>query len=136
MSKAQTLSRLVHQRLTAAAQEICGLLEGAMSEYEEELCALKEENQRNRKLLHAVLSPEVRVQRADVQQVPPGPQGRSSSLEQEEPEPPHIKEEEQEPPHIKEEEQEPPHIKEEEQELCISPVEERSAVLWPRGKCH
>ncbi|TNN61727.1 hypothetical protein EYF80_028089 [Liparis tanakae] len=81
MSKAQRLRRLVHQRLTAAAQEICGLLEGAMSEYEEELCALKEENQRNRKLLDAVLSPEVRVQRADVQQllvvqeVPPEPQG-------------------------------------------------------------
>ncbi|TNN35776.1 hypothetical protein EYF80_054066 [Liparis tanakae] len=64
MSKAQILRRLVNQRLTAAAQEICGLLEGAMSEYEEELCALKEENQRNRKLLHAALNPEVRVPRA------------------------------------------------------------------------
>ncbi|TNN35283.1 hypothetical protein EYF80_054544 [Liparis tanakae] len=35
-----------------------------MSEYEEELCSLKEENERNRKLLHAVFNPEVRVQRA------------------------------------------------------------------------
>ncbi|TNN38812.1 hypothetical protein EYF80_051019 [Liparis tanakae] len=61
------LRRLVNQRLTAAAQEICGLLEGTMSEYEEELCSLKEENERHRRLLDAVFNPEVRLQRADTQ---------------------------------------------------------------------
>jgi len=64
MSKAQMLRGLVNQRLTAAAQEICGLFEGTIAEYEEELCSLKEENERHRKLLHAVFNPEVRLQRA------------------------------------------------------------------------
>ncbi|TNN22619.1 hypothetical protein EYF80_067267 [Liparis tanakae] len=64
MSKAQMLRGLVNQRLTAAAQEICGLFEGTMSEYEEELCSLKEENERQRRLLDAVFNPDVRLQRA------------------------------------------------------------------------
>ncbi|XP_056269306.1 uncharacterized protein LOC130193024 isoform X2 [Pseudoliparis swirei] len=51
MSKAQMLRGFVNQRLTAAAQEICGLFEGTIAEYEEELCSLKEENERHRKLL-------------------------------------------------------------------------------------
>ncbi|TKS89277.1 hypothetical protein D9C73_022292 [Collichthys lucidus] len=55
---------LVKQRLTAAAQEIFALFEGAVSEYEEQLCRLKEENQRQRELLDAVLKPELRLQRA------------------------------------------------------------------------
>ncbi|TNN42928.1 hypothetical protein EYF80_046876 [Liparis tanakae] len=67
MSKAQMLRGLVNQRLSAAAQEICGLFEGTISEYEEELCSLKEENQRQRRLLDAVFNPEVRLQRAEAQ---------------------------------------------------------------------
>ncbi|TNN40702.1 hypothetical protein EYF80_049143 [Liparis tanakae] len=57
------LRGFVNQRLTAAAQEICGLFERTMLEYEEELCRSKEETERHRKLLHAVFNPEVRVQR-------------------------------------------------------------------------
>jgi len=64
MSKVQMLRRLVNQRLTAAAQEICGLFERTIAEYEEELSSLKEENERHRKLLDAVFNPEVRLQRA------------------------------------------------------------------------
>ncbi|XP_045914777.1 uncharacterized protein LOC123976554 isoform X5 [Micropterus dolomieu] len=105
MSKVQMLRGFINQRLTAAAEEIFGLFERTISEYEEELCRSKEENQRHRKLLDAVFQPEVRLHRADVQQllvskeeVPPEQQQRwSPRLDQEDPpEPPHIKEEQEE----------------------------------------
>ncbi|XP_068561354.1 zinc finger protein 79-like [Cebidichthys violaceus] len=122
MSKVQMLRCLVNQRLTAAAEEIFGVFERTIAEYEEELCRSKEENERQRKLLDAVFNPQLRLHRADVQQllvVKEEQQEWSSSLDQEDPEPPHIKEEQEdpEPPHIKEEQEdpEPPHIKEEQQ---------------------
>ncbi|XP_078112518.1 uncharacterized protein LOC144521783 isoform X2 [Sander vitreus] len=104
MSKVQMLRALVEQRLTAAAEEIFGLFERTIAEYEEELCRSKKENERQQKLLDAVLNHEVQIQRTDVQQllvdkdwVPPEQQEWSSSLDQEDPEPlPHIKEEQEE----------------------------------------
>ncbi|KAL7374631.1 hypothetical protein ABVT39_004321, partial [Epinephelus coioides] len=103
MSKVQMLRSLVKQRLTAAAEEIFGLFERTIAEYEEELCRSKEENERQRKLLDAVFNPQLRLHRADVQQlpvvkeeVPPEQQEWSSSVDQEDPEPPHIKEEQEE----------------------------------------
>ncbi|XP_038580288.1 zinc finger protein 260-like [Micropterus salmoides] len=108
MSKVQVLRALVKQRLSAAAEEIFGLFERTISEYEQELCRSKEENQRHRKLLDAVFQPEVRLHRAgspaDVQQllvskeeVPPDQQEWSPRLDQEDPpELPHIKEEQEE----------------------------------------
>ncbi|XP_068583636.1 zinc finger protein 582-like [Cebidichthys violaceus] len=103
MFKVQMLRCLVNQRLTAAAEEIFGLFERTIAEHEEERSALKEENERQRKLLDAVFNPQPRLHRADVQQllvveeeVPPEQQVWSSSLDQEEPEPPHIKEEQEE----------------------------------------
>ncbi|XP_045914826.1 zinc finger protein 771-like [Micropterus dolomieu] len=105
MSKVQMLRGFINQRLTAAAEEIFGLFERTISEYEEELCRSKEENQRHRKLLDAVFQPEVRLHRAGVQQllvskeeVPPEQQQQwSPRLDQEDPpEPPHIKEEQEE----------------------------------------
>ena len=57
MSKVQTLRVFVKQRLTAAAEEIFELFERTISEYEEELC-------RHRKLLDAVLQPQVQLHRA------------------------------------------------------------------------
>ncbi|XP_030267008.1 zinc finger protein OZF-like isoform X8 [Sparus aurata] len=102
MSKVQMLSLLVKQRLTAAAEEISGLFEGRIAEYEEELCRSQEENERQRKLLDAVLQPQVQLHRTDVRrsvikdEVSPEQQECSSSLDQEEPEPPHIKEEQEE----------------------------------------
>ncbi|XP_036949824.1 zinc finger protein 691-like [Acanthopagrus latus] len=97
MSKVQTLRVVVKQRLTAAAEEIFELFERTIAEYEEELC-------RHRKLLDAVLKPQVQLHRTDIQQLleckeedPPEQQERSSSLDQQEPpELPHIKEEQEE----------------------------------------
>ncbi|XP_056280520.1 protein TsetseEP-like isoform X5 [Pseudoliparis swirei] len=117
---------LVNQRLTAAAGETCGLFEDT-AEHEEELTSLKEEHERQRKRLDAMFNPKVRLQRADVQQllvtkpeVPSEQHDWSSSLDQEDPEPPHIKEdlEDPEPPHIKEDQEDPgpPHIKEEQED--------------------
>ncbi|KAF1382147.1 hypothetical protein PFLUV_G00161440 [Perca fluviatilis] len=108
MCKVQMLRALVEQRLTAAAEEIFGLFERTIAEYEEELCRSKEENERQRELLDAVFNPQLRLHRADVEQlsvvkeeVPPEQQECSSSVDQQEPEP-------------------PPNIKEEQEELCIS----------------
>ncbi|TNN41939.1 Zinc finger protein 22 [Liparis tanakae] len=99
MSKVHMLRCFVNQRLTAAAQEICGLFERTLAEYEEELCSSQEENERHRKRLQAVFNPEVRLHRADVQQVVktevPPEQDWSSSLDQQDPEPPLIKEEQE-----------------------------------------
>ncbi|XP_078112330.1 uncharacterized protein LOC144521646 [Sander vitreus] len=104
MSKVKMLRAFVNQRLTAAAEEIFGLFERTIEEYEEELEFSSKENHRQQKLLDAVLNPEVRLHRADIQQlsvvkaeVPPEQQEWSSSLDQEDPEP---------PPHIKEEQEE------------------------------
>uniref|UniRef100_A0A8C6SCW8 C2H2-type domain-containing protein n=1 Tax=Neogobius melanostomus TaxID=47308 RepID=A0A8C6SCW8_9GOBI len=47
----QTLRALVTERLSAAAEEICELVERTIAEYEEELCRSKEENQRRQQLL-------------------------------------------------------------------------------------
>ncbi|XP_054461538.1 zinc finger protein 771-like [Anoplopoma fimbria] len=89
MSKAQILRCLVNQRLTAAAEEICVLFERTIAEYEEERSRSKEENERQRKLLDAVFNPQLQAT-ADVQQE------WTSSLNQEDPEPTHIKEEQEE----------------------------------------
>ncbi|XP_070690886.1 zinc finger protein with KRAB and SCAN domains 1-like [Pempheris klunzingeri] len=108
MSKLQMLRASVSRRLSAAAEEIFELFGRAIAEYEEELCRCKEENERQQRLLDAVLSPEVLLHRAvstDVQQllggkeeVPSEQQDWSSSLDQEAPPepPPHIKEEQEE----------------------------------------
>ncbi|XP_045913700.1 zinc finger and SCAN domain-containing protein 20-like [Micropterus dolomieu] len=118
------------QVLRAAAEEIFGLFERTISEYERELCRSKEENQRHRKLLDAVFQPEVRLHRAvsheDVQQlqgskqeVPSEQKEWRHSLDQEDPEPPHTKEEWS--PRLDQEDPlEVPHIKEEPEELWTS----------------
>ncbi|XP_059205239.1 zinc finger protein 619-like [Centropristis striata] len=106
MSKVQTVRALVEQRLTAAAEEIFGLFERTIAEYEEQLCRSKEKNERQQKLLDAVFNPQIQLHRADVQQLlvvkeefPSEQQERSCSLDQdqEDPEPPHIKVEQEEP---------------------------------------
>nr|XP_033933526.1 zinc finger protein 287-like [Pseudochaenichthys georgianus] len=102
------LLSLAKQRLTEAAEDIFVLFERTIAEYEEELSRSKQENERHRKLLDAVVQPQHQIHRADVQQlvvvkeeVPPEQQEWSSSLHQENSEP-------------------PPHIKEEQEELRIS----------------
>ncbi|XP_078101612.1 uncharacterized protein LOC144514324, partial [Sander vitreus] len=113
MCKVQMLRALVEQRLTAAAEEIFGLFERTIAEYEEELCRSKEENERQRELLDAVFNPQLRLHRAAL---PPDnisqivikeeqqecsfsvdQQECSFSVDQPDPEPPqHIKEEQEE----------------------------------------
>ncbi|XP_071060532.1 zinc finger protein OZF-like [Pseudochaenichthys georgianus] len=104
MSKVQMLLSLKKQRLTAAVEDIFALFEKTIVEHEEELSLSKEENERLQKLLDAVLQPQLRIHRADVQllevvkeELLPDHQEWSTSLDQEDPEP---------PPHIKQEQEE------------------------------
>ncbi|XP_062422260.1 microtubule-associated protein RP/EB family member 1-like [Pungitius pungitius] len=123
MSKVHVLRYLVKQRLAETGEEIFGLFERTIAEYEEEASRLKENNERLKKCLHPVLNPKVHIEREDVQQlfVP-------KEEQQEDPEPPHIKEEPEdpEPSHIKEEPEdpEPSHIKEEPEDPEPSHIKE------------
>ncbi|KAI3359046.1 hypothetical protein L3Q82_015411 [Scortum barcoo] len=97
MSSLQSLKVFISQRLSAAVDEIFGHFERTITECEEEL------SRRHRKLLELLLNPETGLRREDVQhllvrkeEVPPEQQDWSSSLDQEDPEPPHIKEEQEE----------------------------------------
>ncbi|XP_028441833.1 gastrula zinc finger protein XlCGF57.1 [Perca flavescens] len=82
MPKAEVLRVAVQERLVAAAEEIFGLFERTIAEYEEELFRSKQKNERQRKLLDAVLKPELRLNRAVL-----------SADSQQDPEPPHTGEE-------------------------------------------
>ncbi|KAI4810825.1 hypothetical protein KUCAC02_013754 [Chaenocephalus aceratus] len=103
MSKVQMLLSLKKQRVTAANEEIFALFEQTIAELEEELLLSKEENKRLQKLLDAVLQPQLRIHRPDIQQLVvvkeellPDQQECSTSLDQEDPEPPpHIKQEQE-----------------------------------------
>ncbi|XP_034017929.1 zinc finger protein OZF-like [Thalassophryne amazonica] len=68
MSQVQQLREMLKQRLTAADDELLELFERTITEYEEQICRLKEENKRN-KVLDAVFNPQVDVHRADIQQL-------------------------------------------------------------------
>ncbi|KAF7642589.1 hypothetical protein LDENG_00255270, partial [Lucifuga dentata] len=95
MSECQNPRELMNQRSTAAFEEIHERFERIIAEYEEKLNRSQQEKQRLIKQLRATLLPEVRLHRADVQQLLVQ-QERRSSLDQEEPEPSHIKKEEEE----------------------------------------
>ncbi|XP_070775655.1 zinc finger and SCAN domain-containing protein 31-like [Enoplosus armatus] len=103
MSRLQSLKVFIHQRLTAAVEEIIGQLERTISESEEET---EGRHRRRHTLPDAVSKPEERLQgavfSAEVQQqleikeeVPSEQQEWSAGLHQEDPEYPHIKEEKQ-----------------------------------------
>ncbi|XP_033181328.1 zinc finger protein 84-like isoform X2 [Mastacembelus armatus] len=130
MSRLQSLKLFVSQRLNAAVEEIFGHLEKTISDYEEEL------DLRHRELLHVGLTPETKrrqtVFSADLQQllmrkeeVPLEQQDWSQSLDQDPPEPPHIKED-QEPA-------ESPHIKKEQEEVWTSQEGEQLQGLEEAG---
>ncbi|XP_076020351.1 uncharacterized protein LOC143011380 isoform X2 [Genypterus blacodes] len=95
MSKLQVLRVQVNERLTAAVGEILGLFERTIIEYEEELSRSQQRVDHQHKQLRAALNPEVRLYRADIQQLLVQQECRLS-FDQEEPEPPHIKEEQRE----------------------------------------
>ncbi|XP_053190777.1 gastrula zinc finger protein XlCGF57.1-like [Scomber japonicus] len=92
------LRALLTERLTAAAEEIVGLLEETVAEYEDRVERSEREICRQRRLLDAVLKPEVKLLRADVQQLLESKEEKkkTSSLDQQDPDPPHIKEEQEE----------------------------------------
>ncbi|XP_068589617.1 zinc finger protein 79-like [Cebidichthys violaceus] len=98
MSRLHGLKVFINQRLTAAVEDIFGHFERTITEYEEEM------DRRHRELLdelsaaHVKLRTEPDVQQllANKEEVPSEQQEWSSSLDQEDPEPPHIKEEQEE----------------------------------------
>ncbi|XP_035026171.2 neurofilament medium polypeptide-like, partial [Hippoglossus stenolepis] len=98
------LRALLTERLTAAAKEIAAVFEETVAEYEDRLERSEREICRQRRLLDAVMKPEIRLHRADFlqlvvskEEVPPEQQQWSPLVDQEDPEPPHIKEEQEEP---------------------------------------
>ncbi|XP_053303462.1 zinc finger protein 391 [Pleuronectes platessa] len=88
------------ERLTTAAEEIVAVFEEAVVEYEDRVERSEREICRQRRLLDAVMKPEVRLHRAaflqlvvSKEEVHPEQQQWSPLVDQEDPEPPHIKEE-------------------------------------------
>lgn len=55
MSEIEELKVFVSERLYAAASEIFGVVEKTITDYEEKVTRLKEENDRNRSLLAIIL---------------------------------------------------------------------------------
>ncbi|XP_029920193.1 zinc finger protein 771-like [Myripristis murdjan] len=86
MSTIQVLRAFVSQRLSAAVEDIFGLLETTITEYEEEI-------ERQRRLLEDVVQPEIRIHKADL---PPDVRQLIVSKEEVNQEAVHIKEEEEE----------------------------------------
>uniref|UniRef100_UPI0037E92D68 gastrula zinc finger protein XlCGF57.1-like n=1 Tax=Semicossyphus pulcher TaxID=241346 RepID=UPI0037E92D68 len=123
MSKVEMLRVVVNRHLASTAEEILGLFVRAISEYEEELYLSKQENERQRKLLDAVLKPEVRLHGTDIQQ---------------DPEPPQIKEEAEQLWSSQEGEQlqEPVHVKSEddEEKAQISPLQQSQSAAGSSAK--
>ncbi|XP_049434503.1 zinc finger protein 664-like isoform X25 [Epinephelus fuscoguttatus] len=129
MCSVESLREFVNERLTAAAEEILGVFQRSIVEYEEEI-------DRQRRLLDMVLKPEIKLHRTELPQqhvckeeeVVPEQQlcieERKSSVEQEEPEPPEIKEEEEEVCSSQEGEQLV--VKQETDGFMLSPADEES----------
>ncbi|XP_056271005.1 glutamic acid-rich protein-like [Pseudoliparis swirei] len=117
LSPGEMLRRVVAQHVDEVVDEAFGLLDTLTAAYEDIVSQLGE---------HELHTSDVQQQLVMKQEVPPEQQDWSSSLDQEDPEPPNIKEEQEdqenpEPPHIKEEQEdqenpEPPHIKEEQED--------------------
>nr|XP_057915478.1 zinc finger protein 239-like [Doryrhamphus excisus] len=102
MCDVQMLRALVNRCLTAAVDEIFVEFERALAWYDGELSRTKEENERQRELLHVVFKdPRVVLYRTDIRQdLPPEQQEWRCKVEQEEPQPLHIKKEEEEEDHF------------------------------------
>ncbi|XP_061828091.1 uncharacterized protein [Nerophis lumbriciformis] len=96
------LNELVKERLTAAADEICGLFERTIASYAEELSRTRKENERRRQQLEAICKTHIVIHVEDLQQLigcqdelPLPPQQVRSTLKQEDPQPTFVKEEEE-----------------------------------------
>ncbi|XP_054467621.1 zinc finger protein OZF-like [Anoplopoma fimbria] len=129
MSSVESLREFVTERLTAAAQEIFGVFEKTIFQYEEEV-------DRQRRLLDVVWKPAIKLHRIELpkqhvceeeevlsdQQL--CVQERNSSLDQEDPEPPQVKEEQEEPCTSQEGEQ--LELKQETETFVLTPSYEES----------
>ncbi|XP_044185326.1 zinc finger protein OZF-like [Thunnus albacares] len=101
MSSVECLREFINERLTTAAEEIFGVFQKTIVQYEEEI-------DRQRRLLDIVWKPEIKLYRIELPQQHAYKEGevltdqqicnqdRNSSLDQEDPEPPQIKEEQEE----------------------------------------
>ncbi|XP_025755986.1 uncharacterized protein LOC109195459 isoform X2 [Oreochromis niloticus] len=89
MPSVQYLREFINERLTAAAEQIFLEFEKTIVQYEEEI-------DRQRRLLDITWKPQIKLHRVELRQNCDIKQERSSSVEQEEPEPPQIKEEQEE----------------------------------------
>ncbi|KAK2820105.1 hypothetical protein Q5P01_023064 [Channa striata] len=105
-SKVPSVTDLVRQRLQEVAEEICGLFERTIADYEDELSRLKE-NYQHLNLLDGVFRPKVHIRRsvcsADLQQTlvikeEVLPEWNPSREQPDDPELLHVKEEQQELP--------------------------------------
>uniref|UniRef100_A0A8C7MJY4 Zinc finger protein 227-like n=1 Tax=Oncorhynchus kisutch TaxID=8019 RepID=A0A8C7MJY4_ONCKI len=102
MSKIEYLRVFLNQKLIAAAEEIFGVVEETIAEYQEEVSHTKEENRRLRSMLDIRSKPQIKLhRRADLQQltvaVSDEQQEWSPSLGQKDPEPTRMKDEHGEP---------------------------------------
>uniref|UniRef100_A0A672Z8F6 C2H2-type domain-containing protein n=1 Tax=Sphaeramia orbicularis TaxID=375764 RepID=A0A672Z8F6_9TELE len=88
MCEMQKLRVSVEQILTAAAEEIFGVFQRSIAEIEEKLSDSQKHKKRNQRLPDTVHQTDILI--------PPEQQGRSPHVDQEDPEPPHIKEEQEE----------------------------------------
>ncbi|XP_077451302.1 uncharacterized protein LOC144070733 [Stigmatopora argus] len=98
MCKVHTLRAFLNQRLNVAVEEIIEVFERTVTDYEDQLCRAKEENERLRHLLDSLSVSQATLQQTDFSQddVSPEEQEWNANVERQEAEPPHIKEEEQE----------------------------------------
>nr|XP_029541631.1 uncharacterized protein LOC115144728 isoform X3 [Oncorhynchus nerka] len=130
MSNIQLLRVFLNERLTYAAEEIFGVVEKTIVEYQEEVVRLQ-------RLLDIVLQPEIKLRRAGVLldlslsvsevEVPPDQLEWNTSLRQEDPQPTQIKEPDQQEwnTSLRQEDPQPTQIKEEPKEIGTSRDEEQ-----------
>ncbi|XP_068577001.1 zinc finger protein 37-like [Cebidichthys violaceus] len=134
MSSVECLREFVNERLSAAAEEIFGVFVKNIVAYEEEI-------DRQRRLLEIVWKPEIKLHRIELPQQHVCKeeevlsdqqlciQERSSSLDQEDPDPPQIKEEQEEPCTSQEGEQ--LEVQQETETFMLTPTYEESNHTEP-----
>ncbi|XP_077395962.1 uncharacterized protein LOC144032142 [Festucalex cinctus] len=117
MCKVQMLRALLNQRLSAAIDEVFVVFQRTMTEYEEELCRTKAENERQRQILDAVFKPQFGSNREDAQTMEDVGGGRPAKSSSED----YLLSEHQEwSPREDQDDTEPSCIKEEEEEADIA----------------
>uniref|UniRef100_A0A8K9WYT7 Uncharacterized protein n=1 Tax=Oncorhynchus mykiss TaxID=8022 RepID=A0A8K9WYT7_ONCMY len=121
------LNTFLTQRLTAAAVEISAVFEKKIVEYQVEISRSKEENKRLQRLLDLVFHPEIKLHRADSQQL-----SLPASEEEVPPEQQHCEQESS--PRQWQEDPEPTQIKEEQEEVRTSQEEDQPQGLEPDTK--